>query len=104
MSKADTFNIKLESDTQEEVGFDCSSEALILEAAKQQGIYMANYCKQGACGACAAKLVSGSINYVRNIKGAPQEPLAGDEVRPCSIKPCSDLVLEPLTAWRLAGD
>ena len=103
MDTADKFNIRLNSKTQKEADFDCDSDELILEAAKQQGIYLASYCKQGACGACTARLISGSVSYVRSIGGAPENPQRGDEVRPCSLKPCSDLVLEPVAAWRLAG-
>ena len=98
------FNIQLKSEEQEVVNFYCDSDELILEAAKRQGVFMANYCKQGACGACTSRLVSGSVDYVRSIKGAPQEPNSGDDVRPCSLKPNSDVTLMPLSAWRVAGE
>lgn len=99
-----SFNVKLNSETQDEISFECGEDELVLNAAKKQGVYLASYCKQGACGACAATLVSGSVSYIRGIKGAPEQPSVGDEVRSCSLKPCSDLILEPLASWRLAGD
>ena len=104
MSNKKIYQISLKSSEQDELNFQCGEDQLILEAARAQGIYLANYCKQGACGACSAKLVSGSVNYVRAIKGAPQEPEAGDTVRPCSLNACSDLILEPLSAWRTSDE
>lgn len=104
MNKTGEFNIRLESVDQDDVAFNCGIDERIFEAAKRQGIFMANYCKQGACGACASRLVAGSVSYIRSIKGAPQNPVPGDEVRPCSLKPYSDVVLAPLSAWQLAGD
>jgi len=98
------FKIQLDSEKQGHVSFDCGGDELILQAAKRQGVFMANYCNQGACGACTSRLVSGSVSYVRNIKGASQEPKPSDEVRPCSLKPKSDVTLEPLAAWRLVGE
>ena len=102
LSTSQTFSIRLVSDSQGDCSFNCGDDELLLNAAKRQGVYMANYCKQGACGACGSKLISGSVNYIRKIKGAPEQPQAGDEVRPCSLNPSSDLVLEPVAAWKLA--
>ena len=103
MNRNKRFKIELISETQDEVTFDCGDNELVLDAAKGQGIFMANYCKQGACGACTAKLVSGAISYVRSVKGLSQTPQAGEDVRPCSLNPCSNVVLEPLSEWRLSG-
>lgn len=103
MSKP-VYQISLNSSSQGEVHFACHENELLLEAGRRQGVYIANYCKQGACGACGSKLISGSVSYIRSVKGVPQEPKSGDEVRPCSLNPCSDVVLEPLAAWRLADD
>ncbi len=104
MNKTDEFKINLKAEGQDEASFSCGINELIFEAAKRQGIFMANYCKQGACGACTSRLVSGTVNYIRTIKGATQEPQPGDEVRPCSLTPNSDVILEPLAEWRLAID
>ena len=72
------FKIQLEREGQERVNFDCASNELIFEAAKRQGVFMASYCKQGACGACTSSLVSGSVRYVRAINGAPKQAKPGD--------------------------
>lgn len=84
--------------------FDSASDIAVLDSARLDGIHMANYCRQGGCGACTAKLISGSVEYIRKVKGAPQQPVEGDLVRPCSMCPRSDLELEPLSSWKVLQD
>lgn len=58
-----------------------------LEAAKVEVHY---HCRQGFCGACRCKLISGEVSY-------HIDPLAfidDDEILPCSCKPITDLTLD----------
>ncbi|MBU0913725.1 MAG: 2Fe-2S ferredoxin-like protein [Gammaproteobacteria bacterium] len=58
-----------------------------LEAQKQQVNYQ---CREGYCGACRCKLLSGSVSYIN-------EPLAfvrKGEILPCCSIPITDIEIE----------
>lgn len=58
-----------------------------LEAQKQQVNYQ---CREGYCGACRCKLLSGSVSYIN-------EPLAfvrKGEILPCCSVPITDIEIE----------
>ena len=67
----------------------------ILEAALHHGIGMPYGCRNGACGACKCKLVSGDLEYGEHQERAirPEEQAAGKTLT-CCTRPKSDLVLE----------
>lgn len=75
--------------------FAVADGATILEAALDAGIHLPYGCKNGACGACKGKVLSGQVDY-----GAAQEQALPAAERMaglalfCCAKPLTDLVLE----------
>ena len=63
---------------------------------------MSNYCLQGACGVCSSQMLEGKAVYAREMGAGIEAPKAGMVVRPCSLLPQSDLLLEPLKPWTVA--
>ncbi len=71
------------------VDFDGSAPNL-LHALEQQKLQVNFQCREGYCGACRCKLVSGDIRYLH-------EPLAfvrQGEFLPCCSIPLTDIVVE----------
>jgi CDP-4-dehydro-6-deoxyglucose reductase, E3 len=75
--------------------FTCEDDETILAAAIRAGVGLPYGCKNGACGSCKGKVVSGDVTH-----GAHQEkalPVAEEEQGGalfCCAKPHSDLVIE----------
>ncbi len=75
--------------------FSCDADETVLAAATRAGIGLPYGCKNGACGSCRGKLVSGSVTH-----GAHQERAlsAADEAAGatlfCCAVPQADLVIE----------
>jgi CDP-4-dehydro-6-deoxyglucose reductase, E3 len=75
--------------------FKADADETILEAALRQGIGLPYGCRNGACGSCKGRLVSGEFDY-----GVYQERTLRDEEKAagkalfCVGKACSDLTLE----------
>ena len=66
-----------------------ASASSILETLEQAKVEVPYQCREGFCGACRAKLLSGSTEYIN-------EPLAfvrDGEVLLCCSKPCSDITI-----------
>ncbi|RUO79271.1 class I ribonucleotide reductase maintenance protein YfaE [Pseudidiomarina taiwanensis] len=67
-----------------------SDDKSLLESLEAQKVQLHYHCREGFCGACRSKLVSGDVTYIN-------EPLAfvrpGDCL-PCCCVPASDLELE----------
>lgn len=76
-------------------GFSVAEGATILEGALDAGVNLPYGCKNGACGACKSKVLSGQVDH-----GAAQEHAlsaaerAAGFVLLCCAKPLSDLSLE----------
>ncbi|MDP2793795.1 MAG: CDP-6-deoxy-delta-3,4-glucoseen reductase [Sulfurisoma sp.] len=76
-------------------GFDAPADAPILQAALDAGFNLPYGCRNGACGACKGKVVSGRVDY-----GAAQDHALSPTERAegvalfCCATPLSDLVLE----------
>jgi Ferredoxin len=49
--------------TEQNLSFDIEKEETVLEAALRQGHNLPYGCRNGACGSCKAKLISGNITY-----------------------------------------
>ncbi|MBM3384121.1 MAG: CDP-6-deoxy-delta-3,4-glucoseen reductase, partial [Betaproteobacteria bacterium] len=70
----------------------------VLAAALRQGIVLPYGCKNGACGSCKGKILSGSVDYGTYQKKAltDQERAQGKALF-CQARPLSDLVIEART-------
>ena len=88
MSKTDTQHHTIVVNQQQEV--TCSPSETILECLEANGVDIQYHCREGFCGACRTRLVSGDINY----KTAPLAYLDDDEILPCCSVANSDLSLE----------
>jgi CDP-4-dehydro-6-deoxyglucose reductase, E3 len=75
--------------------FKALADETILEAALRQGIGLPYGCRNGACGSCKGKLVSGDFDYghYQDRTLTPEEKAAGKALF-CVGKACSDLTLE----------
>jgi len=75
--------------------FTVAGDETILDAALRQGIGLPYGCRNGACGSCKGKIVSGEFDYgvyqERTLR--PEEKAAGKALF-CVGKPCSDMTLE----------
>lgn len=75
--------------------FNVAVGEAVLAAGIRQGIGLPYGCKDGACGSCKCKLVSGSVHHgVHQTKALSQEEEANGFVLTCCAVPHSDLVLE----------
>ena len=75
--------------------FQVEEGEAVLAAALRQGFVLPYGCKNGACGSCKGKILSGNVDY-----GVYQHKALSDEEKTlgkalfCQAKPLSDLVLE----------
>jgi CDP-4-dehydro-6-deoxyglucose reductase, E3 len=78
--------------------FDVENGESVLAAALRQGYVLPYGCKNGACGSCKGKLLSGEIDYgVYQKRALPDEEKAQGKALFCQAKPLSDLVIEART-------
>lgn len=67
-----------------------SSDDVLLNALEEKGINPVAHCREGFCGCCRTKLVSGTVEYFADKVGFTKE---GD-ILPCICRATSDVVLE----------
>lgn len=84
--------------------FQVEDGEAVLTAALRQGYVLPYGCKNGACGTCKGKIVSGSVDYgVYQPKALPDEDKARGKALFCQAKPLSDLVIEARTIGAAKG-
>jgi CDP-4-dehydro-6-deoxyglucose reductase len=70
----------------------------VLAAALREGFVLPYGCKNGACGSCKGRILSGSVDYgVYQPKALTDEEKAQGKALFCQARPLSDLVLEART-------
>lgn len=75
--------------------FDVAAGEAVLAAGIRQGIGLPYGCKDGACGSCKCKLVSGTVHHgTHQTKALSPEEEASGLILTCCAVPESDLVLE----------
>jgi len=78
--------------------FQVEDGEAVLAAALRQGFVLPYGCKNGACGSCKGKILSGTVDYgVYQPKALPEEEKALGKALFCQAKPLSDLVIEART-------
>jgi CDP-4-dehydro-6-deoxyglucose reductase, E3 len=78
--------------------FQVEEGEAVLTAALRQGLVLPYGCKNGACGSCKGKIVSGTVDYgVYQRKTLTDDEKAQGKALFCQAKPLSDLVLEART-------
>jgi len=84
--------------------FQVEDGEAVLAAALRQGLVLPYGCKNGACGTCKGKIVSGTVDYgVYQPKALPDEDKARGKALFCQAKPLSDLVIEARTIGAAKG-
>lgn len=66
----------------------------VLSAAIHQGVNIPYGCRNGACGACKAKILSGQVHYDTDIAGLSSQEIADGYALLCCAKPDSDIQVE----------
>ncbi len=78
--------------------FQVEDGEAVLAAALRQGFILPYGCKNGACGSCKGKIVSGAVDYgVYQQKALTEEEKAQGKALFCQAKPLTDLVIEART-------
>lgn len=88
-----SFSIKVEPSGHH---FPAEPHETVLDAALRHGVVLPYGCRNGACGSCVAKLVSGEIEYANGELPpavTPEEAAVG-MVALCQARPVSDLLIE----------
>jgi len=86
------FNIRIESSGRE---FTAEENETVLAAALRQGVTLAYSCRNGDCGTCKGKIISGRVDYGNyEAKAMSEEERSAGSALFCQSVPLSDLVIE----------
>lgn len=86
------FKVRIESSGSE---FTVEEKETVLGAALRQGVTLAYSCRNGDCGTCKGKLISGKVDYGRyNEKAMNDTERRAGAALFCQAVPFSDLVIE----------
>jgi CDP-4-dehydro-6-deoxyglucose reductase len=84
--------------------FEVQEGESVLAAALRQAIILPYGCKNGACGSCKGRIVSGSVDYgVYQKKALSDDDRAKGKALFCQAKPLGDLVIEARTVGAARG-
>lgn len=87
-----TFNVSIQPSNHQ---FTAKPDESILQGALNNGIGLPYGCRNGACGSCKGKLVSGTVDYGKHSATALSDAeKAEGRALFCCAKPLSDLVIE----------
>tara|TARA_Y100000310_G_scaffold145686_1_gene145088 strand:+ start:103681 stop:103962 length:282 start_codon:yes stop_codon:yes gene_type:complete len=62
----------------------------LLNVLRESKIYVEAHCREGFCGACRTKMVSGEVHY----ENMPLACLNEGEILPCCCEPVGDIVIK----------
>jgi len=85
------------------LSFPCLQNESILHAATRVGIHLEHSCKDGRCGVCKTKLLSGQVNEVGGSASLTEDERARGFILTCSATPNSDLAVQSENLSRLEG-
>ena len=75
--------------------FDVEESESVLTAALRQGVMLPYGCKNGACGSCKGKIVSGAVDYGHyHARVLTEEERARGKALFCQARPLGELVIE----------
>jgi CDP-4-dehydro-6-deoxyglucose reductase len=75
--------------------FDVEESESVLTAALRQGVMLPYGCKNGACGSCKGKIVSGSVDYGHyHARVLTEDERAHGKALFCQARPLGELVIE----------
>ncbi len=82
----------------QDIVFDVEEHETILEAALRQGHGLPYGCRDGVCGACKAKIISGNISYPNGTpEGLKEKDIKQDYAFLCQAKADCDLTIKART-------
>jgi ferredoxin len=67
-----------------------SPNSSLLETIEEHEIDIEYHCREGYCGACRSKLISGKVDYITD----PLAFIDDDEILPCCCVPISNIEIE----------
>ncbi len=94
-----SFNVSLSDGT----CFEAPLGQTILAGAKANGVHLEHSCKDGRCGVCKTKLLSGQVNEVGGSASLTEGERAQGFILTCSATPSSDLAIQAENLSRLEG-
>ena len=71
----------------------CAGTISVLEAAAQAGLTLPSSCREGACGTCKTRLISGQVDMDHTGGIRPRE-IAQGQILLCCSTPTTDLVVD----------
>jgi ferredoxin len=71
----------------------CRADQSILAAAESAGLPLPFSCREGRCGTCRSRLVSGQVD-MKHAGGIRQRQIDSGEILVCCSRPLSDVVIE----------
>ena len=79
----------------EDKQFSCRANQSILDAALQQGIALSYGCRDGMCGSCMGRLLSGRVDYPQGQPGGiSDDEVAAGQALFCKAVPLSDVTIK----------
>ena len=74
--------------------FNVEDGLTVLEAAMQAKLNLPHSCRDGSCGTCKCRLLSGQVKQLENMDGLGDDELAEGYILTCVAKPLSDIEIE----------
>ena len=71
----------------------CAGTISVLEAAAQAGLTLPSSCREGACGTCKTRLISGQVD-MDHAGGIRPREIAQGQILLCCSTPTTDLVVD----------
>jgi ferredoxin len=73
--------------------FPCPRDGFVLDAALAAGLKIPFTCREGLCGTCKSRILSGEVD-MRHQGGIRPKEIAAGKFLPCCSRPVSDLSFE----------
>ena len=75
------------------VAYNISPDETLLESSERNGVLIPSGCRQGSCGTCATKLLSGNVQ-MEQTEALNDELRSQGYILPCVSRPLSDITLD----------